>query len=161
MSISHTCKTYVAVAVAVVSLIASGCGDSTEQPSTSGPTGTGASGAATQQATAPSAPAEAGPATEEADLAPVDLQLADGGFAADTPRTFHVPSGFLIVVSAKNTDDKTIRLSVMARSIAQTFKIPTGETQKITIASLDAGETAKLISGRATIKIAADAEPGP
>ncbi|MBJ7458824.1 MAG: hypothetical protein JHD02_06545 [Thermoleophilaceae bacterium] len=151
MSTSHTNKKYFVVALAVGSLLAVGCGDPAEEPPTTAPTTAGVSAAAGSVEAAP----------EETDLAPVDLQLAGGGFASDTPRSFHVPSGFLIVVSAKNTDDRTIRLSVTGPSIAQTFKIPAGETQKITIASLAAGEAAKLISGGATIEIVADAEPGP
>jgi hypothetical protein len=99
--------------------------------------------------------------TESADLAPVDLELDDGGFAKSTPKEFHVPSDFLVVVTAKNVSNAKIRLSISAPSLAQTFKIGPGKTERITLASIGAGETAKLISGGKTIEIAADAEPGP
>jgi hypothetical protein len=91
----------------------------------------------------------------------VDLELDNGGFAKNTPPAFHVPSGFLVLITAKNVSDEKIRLSVSAPSLAQTFLIGPGKTETITLASIGADETAKMISGGKTIKIAADAEPGP
>jgi hypothetical protein len=91
----------------------------------------------------------------------VDLELDNGGFASSTPKTFHVPSGFLVLVTARNVSDAKIRLSISAPSLAQTWKIGPGRTQTITLASIGEGQSAKMISGGQTIKIAADAEPGP
>lgn len=156
MSNSHINKTILAIVVALALAIFSGCGSDDPAPSGNGQTA-GASAAAE------AAPSEAGPtaAPEGQDLAPVDVELNDGGFASSTPPEYHVPSGFLVLITAKNRSDAKIRLSVSAPSLAQTFKIAPGKTQTITLASIGEGESAKMISGGKTIKIVADAEPGP
>jgi hypothetical protein len=156
MSNSRTLKAFLQVLVALALVIFSGCG-SAQQP----PAASGGSPAATQPAGPSSEAPEADTAPEGKDLAPVDLELDDGGFAKSTPPAFHVPSGFLVLITARNVSDARIRLSVVAPSLAQTFKIGPGKTQTITIASIGADESAKMISGGKTIKIAADAEPGP
>jgi hypothetical protein len=155
---SNSCihKTFFAVAVALAIGVLSGCGSDNQPPA--------------QEATAPPASAatsepeqgsEPTTAPEGKDLAPVDVELDDGGFAESTPPAFHVPSGFLVLITAKNASGEQIRLSVSAPSLAQTFKIGPGKTETITLASIGAGESAKMISGGKTIKIVADAEPGP
>ncbi|MBJ7355458.1 MAG: hypothetical protein JHC98_11600 [Thermoleophilaceae bacterium] len=156
MSNSHINKTIFAIVVALLLGIFSGCGGGDPEPAAGGPTpATAAPSAATQGATGSTA------AQEGTDLAPVDVALDDGGFAGSTPPEYHVPSGFLVLITAKNVSDARIRLSVSAPSLAQTFKIAPGRTQTITLASIGAGESAKMISGGKTIKIVADAEPGP
>lgn len=135
-------------------IFAAGCGDEEKNVA---PMPSGATASAAPEPT----PSDPTAATEGTDLAPVDLELDDGGFASSTPREFHVPSGFLVLISAKNLSDSRIRLSISAPSLAQTFKIAPGKTEKITLASIGEGERAKLISGGKTIYIAADAEPGP
>jgi glucose/arabinose dehydrogenase len=154
MSNSRTHKTLISTIVAVALFVCSGCGDQENDaapvlsaPTTSAPTETPTS--------------EPTPAAEGTDLAPVDLELDDGGFASSTPKEFHVPSGFLVLITAKNVSDARIRLSISAPSLAQTFKIAPGMTERITLASIGEGERAKMISGGKTIYIAADAEPGP
>lgn len=140
--------------VAVALVVCTGCGDEADNvaPSSSGATTSVPSEAPSSEPTT---------ATEGTDLAPVDLELDDGGFASSTPKEFHVPSGFLVVITAKNVSDARIRLSISAPSLAQTFKIAPGKTERITLASIGEGERAKMISGGKTIYIAADAEPGP
>lgn len=154
MSNSRTHKTFISTIVAVALIVCSGCGDEENDlaPIPSETTTSAPSEAPTSQPTA---------ATEGTDLAPVDLELDDGGFASSTPKEFHVPSGFLVLITAKNVSDARIRLSISAPSLAQTFKIAPGKTEKITLASIGEGERAKMISGGKTIYIAADAEPGP
>ena len=145
-------KAFISTIVAVVLINSSGCGgeqnkvESTPRPEVTAST---------------PPPSDAAGSTEGADLAPVDLELDDGGFARSTPKTFHVPSGFLVLITAKNVSDAKIRLSVSAPSLAQTFLIGPGKTETITLASIGEGESAKMISGGKTIKIDADAEPGP
>lgn len=140
--------------VAAVLIFAAGCGGEEKN-------GAQVPSAATGSEPTETRASDGAAATEGADLAPVDLELDDGGFAKSTPKEFHVPSGFLVLISAKNVSDKRIRLSISAPSLAQTFKIAPGKTERITLASIGEGERAKLISGGKTIYIAADAEPGP
>lgn len=154
MSNSRTHKTFISTIVAVALIVCSGCGDEENNvapiPSE-----------ATTSAPAEAQPSEPTAATEGTDLAPVDLELDDGGFASSTPKEFHVPSDFLVLITAKNVSDARIRLSISAPSLAQTFKIAPGKTETITLASIGEGERAKMISGGKSIYIAADAEPGP
>lgn len=154
MSNSRIHKALISSIIAVAMIFSAGCGD--EKP---GAAPVPAEATASVPSEAP--PTETRGATESTDLAPVDLELDDGGFASSTPKEFHVPSDFLVLVTAKNVSAEKIRLSISAPSLAQTFKIAPGKTEKITLASIGAGERAKLISGGKTIYIAADAEPGP
>lgn len=154
MSNSRTHKTFLSTIVAVALIACSGCGD---EENNVAPIPSGATTSTPSEAPA----SEPSAATEGTDLAPVDLELDDGGFADSTPKEFHVPSDFLVLITAKNVGDERIRLSISAPSLAQTFKIAPGKTEKITLASIGEGERAKLISGGKTIYIAADAEPGP
>jgi hypothetical protein len=162
MSNSRTYRTIFAIVVALAVTIFCGCGS--DQPAPSAP-GSPVPTAVTQSAGAPTGDSPATPgdtaAPEGKDLAPVDLELDDGGFAKSTPPAFHVPAGFLVLITARNVSEAKIRLSLSAPSLAQTFKIGPGKTQTITLASIGAGQSAKMISGGKTIKIVADAEPGP
>jgi hypothetical protein len=156
ISVSYTYKTIFAIVVAALLAFSSGCGSDQPKPAANKP-------ATTAPASSSAATGDAGatPAPEGKDLAPVDVELDNGGFASSTPKTFHVPSGFLVLVTARNVSDAKIRLSISAPSLAQTWKLGPGKTQTITLASIGEGQTAKMISGGQTIKIAADAEPGP
>lgn len=123
---------------------------------------------ATSQAGPQTVPDNAGEGTEEpgappesTDFAPVDVDLRDGTFAKGTPKTIHVPSGFIVVITARADDYGTYRLSVLAPSAAQTFKIKPGDQTKVTLDSMREGQSAKLIVDKQTVKIAADADPGP
>ncbi len=89
------------------------------------------------------------------------IDLKDGGFAKGTPESFSVKPGALITLGVHTAGGGTYRLSVLAPSTAQTFKIPPDDSQTITIAKLDLGETAKLVVGKDTRKIVADATGGP
>lgn len=158
MSNSRIHKAFFLAIVAAAMVFSSGCGgeDNDAAPAPQ-------PGATASEPPSPSSPSPSEPtaATEGTDLAPVDLELDDGGFAKSTPKVFHVPSGFLVLITAKNVSDAKIRLSISAPSLAQTFKIGPGKTETITLASIGEGERAKMISGGKTIEIAADAEPGP
>ncbi|MFT4049713.1 MAG: hypothetical protein QM648_07715 [Solirubrobacterales bacterium] len=99
--------------------------------------------------------------TESTDFVPVDVSLRGGGFGGSTPKVTHVPADFLIIVSAKADDAGPYSLSVISPKTAQTFKIASGKSMKITLDSLRAGQTARLVVGDQTRKITADAEPGP
>ncbi|MGH2960016.1 MAG: hypothetical protein ACRDKE_10455 [Solirubrobacterales bacterium] len=154
MSNSRIHKAFISTIVAAVLIFSAGCGGEDKQV---GP----APSDVTASVPPAGQPSSATGATEGTDLAPVDLELDDGGFASGTPTEFHVPAGFLVLVAAKNVSDAKIRLSISAPSLAQTFKISPGKTETITLASIGEGERAKLISGGKTIEIAADAEPGP
>jgi len=155
MSNSRIHKTFVSTIVAAALVVCTGCGDEESNVAPTIPSG------ATTSAPSEAPSGEPTAATEGTDLAPVDLELDDGGFASSTPKEFHVPSGFLVLITAKNVSDSRIRLSISAPSLAQTFKIAPGKTERITLASIGEGERAKMISGGKTIYIAADAEPGP
>lgn len=163
MSSSHTHKLVTAAIVAAFALALGGCG--------SGDAGSAADGGADAQATGggastptAAATATAGPtgkgASEATDFAPVDVKLANGTFTKSTPSTIHVPAGFLLIVTAKNSGEK-VQLSVQSPSTAQTFKIAAGGSLRITLDSLESGESAKLMAGGRTVKVSADAEPGP
>jgi hypothetical protein len=170
MSNSSLHKTLLASFVAVVfALAASGCDGNVNNQSTS----SAAQAPTPAQSTAPTSATAADPTDEngsggasakpgtEAQIAPVDVTLAGSGFAASTPKTIHVPSGFLIVVTVKSESTKQLSLGVLAPSMAQTFKIAPKGQQKISVDALDAGKSAKLIVGDETVKVAADADPGP
>lgn len=156
ISDSYISKAIFVIVAAVLLAFATGCGGEERRPTTATPP---------TAAPAPSSEGSSDPVTANAsegrDLAPVDLELDNGGFASKTPKTFHVPSGFLVLVTAKNVSDATIRLSISAPSLAQTWKVGPGRTQTVTLASIGEGESARMISGGQTIRIAADAEPGP
>jgi hypothetical protein len=158
MSNSRMRKTNISAALlaTIVAVAVAGCG----QKQDAGPAARPATTQATAAASAPSRRTTT-PTPEEADVAPVDLTLEDGGFARSTPKVFHVPSGFIVVIAARNASDAKIRLSVSSPTTAQTFKVSPGKTQSISLASIGAKDSAKLISGGRTIRIAADAEPGP
>lgn len=97
-------------------------------------------------------------ASKDAKLASVEVKLADGGFAASTPKTFHVPPEAVVLVNVKTDRDGPYRLSVLSRSTAQTFKIASNDELEITLAGLKANETAQLILGKAKVPITADAD---
>lgn len=169
MSDSRKHKTFVAALLAA--LLMAGCGgSSTGEKSTGDAAPEDLSGAleATQRTGTPQVQSENatpagddGAAPESTDFAPVDVDLKGGSFASNTPTTIHVPSDFILIVTARARDSRTYSLSVISPSVAQTFKIgPRGE-KKITLDSLREGQKAKLIVGKKTVKIAADAEPGP
>jgi len=174
LSTSRIHKTFVVALLASAILAASGCGK--EQPQASQPepaprdlsgslatdqTGAQPGTQQPEQSQGGAAQPQQSPSQETTDFAPVDVELAGGSFAKGTPKTIHIPSGFIIVVSARADDSATYKLSVTSPSAAQTFTIkPKGE-QKITLDALREGESAKLIVGDRTVKIAADAEPGP
>jgi hypothetical protein len=88
------------------------------------------------------------------------VRLVGGTFAPSTPRTIHVPAGFMVIVTA-STDGSRARMSVLSPSTAQTFSIRANDTLRITLDSLRPGASAKLAAGGRTVRIAADAEPGP
>jgi hypothetical protein len=154
MSNSRTHKAFISTIVVTALIFSSGCGD--EEKGVAPTPSDATAGVPSERPTG-----EPTQATEGTDLAPVDLELDDGGFASSTPKEFHVPSDFLVLITAKNVSDARIRLSISAPSLAQTFKIAPGKTERITLASIGEGERAKMISGGKTIEIAADAEPGP
>lgn len=104
---------------------------------------------------------EPGQAPESTDFAPVDIELKNGRFAPGTPKEIHVPSDFIVIVSAEADDHGRYRLGVVSPSVAQTFFVAPGEQKKITLDSLREGQQAKLMLGKQTVQISADAEPGP
>lgn len=177
LSTSRTPKTFVVAAVAALALLLGGCGEKAPQKQSSeatpsdlsgslGGSAQGESQAPTGGETATGGAEHAGQgsptaAPEATDFAPVDVSFDEGGFAKRTPKSIHVPSGFIIIVRATNSGGKTTRVSVSSPSTAQTFKVPAGAEQKITLDGLREGQLAKLIVGDQTLKIVADAEPGP
>jgi hypothetical protein len=162
MSDSRTYKCLFATAVAVVALAVAGCGSGNEKAA--GPPVTSASGPASSAAatgSTSSAQKSSDKAAKEAQIAPVDIALKNGKFAPDTPKTFHLPSDFLIVVHVTTDADGPYSLSVLSPSMAQTFKIASNDSQNITLDSLKTGESAKLMLGRQSVTIKPDADPGP
>jgi hypothetical protein len=168
MSSSHTHKAVIAAGVAAVALALAGCGDNGTTAGSTGATAkvnsppatasTGSTGGAqTKSGSGGSTPATA----TEPDVVPVDVRLKNGKFAPSTPSAFHVPTNFLIIVSVKSDGAGPYMLSVQGPSIAQTFKIASNDQQNISIDALSSGESAKLMLGGQTVKIKADAEPGP
>lgn len=161
MSISNTHKHLILALCCAALATATGCGSEplapapAQAPSTTAEvTGDGATPASSGTAS----PAEQ---TSEANLVPVEIELKDGRFAPGTPRTVHVPSDFLVLITARTDSEGPYQLSVISPSTAQTFKIPSGETQRITQDGLAPGGVIKLMLGKQTVKVVADAEPGP
>ena len=172
MSNSSIHKTLIAAIVAVALAIA-GCGSSsgggakttasspTVQSGAASTAGTGASaGTGATAGVNGTGGATASPDTE-AQLVPVDVRLSGDGFAPSTPSKFHVPSKFLILVNVRSSSPNPLSLSVLATSIAQTFRIPAHGEQKISLNALDSGDSIKLMIGNQTVLIVADADPGP
>lgn len=173
LSTSRPHKTFVVVGFLAALLALSGCGDRQDKQGTTNPgesvprdlsgaipSTSGGQPAARDQGNAPPQPQQ--PAAKQAtDFAPVDVVLGADGFAKGTPRTIHVPSDFIIIVSVRSRAGKLKQLSVISPSTAQTFKVRPGDEQKVTLDAMRAGETAKLVVGNQTVKIAADADPGP
>jgi hypothetical protein len=147
-------------------LVLSGCGEKSSPP-TEAPrdlSGTIGQNGSTPDGETPAPPEQ--PATEPqqpgaTDFAPVDIELRDGGFAKRTPRTIHVPSGFIVVVHATADDSGPYVLRVLSPSVAQSFKIKPGGEQRVTLDSMRQGQIAKLMVAGKTVKVAADADPGP
>jgi hypothetical protein len=169
MSVSQTPSTNVVAAICVAVLLLSGCGSSdspegpksVSQPDLSGklqPTEEVPS--ATEPAPAPPS-AEPKTAPEATDFAPVDIELSDGGFARGTPRAFHLPAGFIIVVRVRADRYGPYKLRVRSPSTAQSITIRPGGTTRITLDSLKSGAVAELMLAEKTVRLAADAEPGP
>lgn len=94
--------------------------------------------------------------TAQTGLADVDVRLEDGGFADSMPSTIRVPGQSLILVNVSAGSGGPFRLSVLSRSTAQTFKLKSHESLKLTLDELKPGETAKLIAGKQTLKIGLD-----
>lgn len=92
---------------------------------------------------------------------PVDVALKNGGFAKSTPKTIHVPSDFLVLITVTADGKGPYSLSVLSPSTAQTYKIASNGTQKITQDGLAAGKQIKLMLGGETVRVVADADPGP
>lgn len=173
MSTSHSHNPLIsALALALVTSLLAGCGSGEKQGGSAESGGSRDLSGALQQTSSTGAPATpAQPDDQSAeqpqnsgqatDFAPVEVNLAGGGFARSTPRTTHVPSDFMIIITARADGAGPYRLSVVSPRTAQTFKIPANDTMKITIDSLKAGQEAKLIVGDQTRRVAADAEPGP
>lgn len=170
MSISPARKTArAAVAVSAVLLLA-GCGEvAPNGGDQSAPRDLSGAISPTASAAAPTAePGANGPAEERGrsdgaptDFAPVDISLKDGGFAKSTPRVFHVPAGFMIILRVVADEQGPYRLSVISPSTAQTFKVSPKQTLRLTIDSLRSDQVAKIMLSGRTVRVAADAEPGP
>ncbi len=176
MSTSRTPKTFVALCFGAALLALSGCSGSGSTDDPSGAPDPGApgdiSGSLSPTDRAPEAPEvrsadkpeNGSAAAESTDFAPVDIELKDGRFAPATPRTIHVPSGFIVIVSARADDHGRYRLGVQSPSVAQTFFIPAGGQHKITLDAMREGQVATITLGTSRsqrLRIAADAEPGP
>lgn len=166
MSTSQAHKTCISALAVALLLALSGCGGDQPEPSQVGETRDLSGALSPTERAAETPPVRPGddepaPAPESTDFAPVDIDLSDGTFAKGTPRTIHVPSDFIVIVSARADSNGPYRLSVLSPSVAQTFKVPAGGEKKITLDSMREGQSAKLIVGKSTIKVAADAEPGP
>lgn len=162
MSNSRSHKQLLSVLLAVVLASSAGCGadrsSTDEKPTGSVGVVTGQTGAgASEQAAEPARPAP----TSETDLVPVDIELEDGSFAKSTPKKIHVPSEFLVLISVTSGDGGPYSLSVLSPSSAQTFKIASNSSQNITQDGLAAGKQIKLMLGGKTVRIVADADPGP
>ncbi len=158
-------KCFAALAVALV-LALSGCGSNAAEPSQAGGAGDLSGALSPTERAAETPPVRPGddeptPAPESTDFAPVDIDLTDGSFAKGTPKTIHVPSDFIVIVTARADSNGPYRLSVLSPSVAQTFKVPAGGGKKITLDSMREGQSAKLMIGKSTVRVAADAEPGP
>ena len=161
MSISITHKHLTLVLCCAALVAAAGCGSEPLPPAPA--QAPSATAEATDGGATPSSAGTASPAepTSETNLVPVEIKLEDGRFASGTPRTVHVPSDFLILITASTDSKGPYQLSVISPSTAQTFKIPSGETQRITQDGLKPGGVIKLMLGKQTVKVVADAEPGP
>lgn len=173
MSNSRPHKTLFALLAAALAAVAfAGCGNSEKAADSSSKgevqdlsgaldqtSSTGAAEGAQESDGTAAQPDQSG--VEQTDFAPVDVRLAAGGFAGSTPKTTHVPANFLIIVTVKADDAGPYKLSVISPKTAQTFKIASGKSMKITLDSLAAGQSAKLIVGDQRRKITADADPGP
>jgi PBP1b-binding outer membrane lipoprotein LpoB len=151
MSISPKHKTIVAALFAALAMAFSGCGG--DNPAAK-PTATAATGESAPQAAETQQ-------SEPANYAPVDVKLEDGTFATDTPETFHIPSGFIVVVTAMADRTGLYVLRVKSPSVMQSFKIRPGAVQRVTIDGMKPGQSAHLMVRGKSVRIAADAEPGP
>lgn len=166
MSNSRVHKTIVFALIAALALVVAGCGgDQTGQASGGDARDLSGALSPTERAGEPpqvkSGDQEPTPAPESTDFAPVDIELRDGTFAKGTPRKIHVPSDFIVIVSARADAEGPYRLSVISPSVAQTFRVPASGEKKITLDSMRQGQSAKLIVGDSTVTVVADAEPGP
>jgi len=102
---------------------------------------------------------------EEPARTPVSVFLKNGRATNSTPRVFHVPPGIDILLDISTLDENSDKATVEKPSGVPVSVIKlTGirETDRV-IAALAAGEsyTVRLEPGGTTIRIAADAEPGP
>lgn len=158
MSISRTHKPLLTGLIVITLMASPGCGSSDPEVNERS---TAQTGATATTATAPAGKPEPSAPTSETDLVPVDVALEDGTFASSTPKTIHVPSDFLVLIDVKADDGGPYELSVLSPSSAQTLKIPSNSTQKITQDGLAPGKQIKLMLAGKTVRIVADAEPGP
>lgn len=169
MSNSHRRNTSVLLIILSLALAVAGCGGD-PKPSAgqapeqapedlSGSLSGEHSGSDTVQPAAPENRDDSAP--EATDFAPVDVRLEDGSFARNTPSTIHVPSGFMLIVTASADDHGPYKLSFISPVTAQTFKIKSNATSRLTFEALSEGQTAKLVVAGKTVKVKADAEPGP
>lgn len=173
MSFSRTPNTNVVPLLAVLAVLLSGCGSQPGSEGSKPPSQRDLSGALEPTGAAPQAaedspstpqepaPERQGSAPEATDFAPVDIDLRDGAFAKGTPRSFHLPSGFIIVVRVRADEQGPYRLRVRSPSMAQSFTIAPNRQQHITLDSMRSGQTAELMLNGRTVVIAADADPGP
>jgi hypothetical protein len=173
ISIRHTKKFQIAVVVSMAALAFAGCGSKKPaQPiAATGATGstqpTGAQGASTNtQATEPTAaaanPNGAGTGDEQPARTGVKIGLKNGGLTQSTPRKVHVPSYIPVELDIAVADSQTYNLVVTAdgRNRAVTYDKP--GAYKLTIAGLRSNATATVVlGGSETVKITADANPGP
>lgn len=101
------------------------------------------------------------PAQSEADTVPVDLRLAGGGFAAGTPRTFHVPAGFAITVTAVAGDARPYRVTPVPAAAGAPIAVPAKGRGSAVFDALKPGGSFRLTVGGRAVKVVADADPGP
>lgn len=123
-------------------------------------TATDRAGSAPEPTAAAEAPAPPDQ-TSEANTVPVDVTLAGGGFAASTQRTVHVPAGFPITVTARARDDGSYRVRVVPAGAGPVLVVgPRGEGS-VVLRPLALNRSLRLVVGGDSIKVVADAEPGP
>lgn len=161
MSISRAHKQVFAGLLCLTLLAAAGCGDK-QKPADVPSSGQRLVTPPTTGSTSAADPRESqSKPSSEADLVPVDVALKNGKFASSTPKVIHIPSDFLVLITVTADNKGPYSLSVLSPSTAQTYKIESGTTQKITQDGLAPGKQIKLMLGDKTVRVVADAEPGP
>jgi len=106
-------------------------------------------------------PNESGAGDEQAASSPVQIGLEGGKFTSSTPSVVHVPPFIQIALEIDAKDGRGYSLSVVSGKQTSVHIVKQAGSTTVPLEGLRPGHSLTVKLGTASIKVSADAEPGP